>query len=136
MKRIGVLACAFVLVASVAWGRSLPTVEPEKVGLSSERLQRIAQVFQQEIDQGRLPGAVVLIARKGEIAYFESFGMRDKAAATRYWQQILELTSEHERLQKVKELLSAAAVRLERERQTREKAQTNGHLRGDWQPGN
>ena len=50
-------------------------------------------------------------------------------------QQILELTSELERLQKVKELLGAAAERLERERQTREKAQTNGHLRGDWQPG-
>src|SRR5687768_13720630 len=50
-------------------------------------------------------------------------------------QQILELTSEQQRLQKVKELLGAAAERLERERQTREKAQTNGHLRGDWQPG-
>jgi Lon protease-like protein len=49
-------------------------------------------------------------------------------------QQILELTSEKERLQKVKELLSAAAQRLERERQAREKAQTNGHLRGDWRP--
>src|ERR687891_1542008 len=50
-------------------------------------------------------------------------------------QQILELTSEQQRLQKVKELLGAAAERLERERQTSEKAQTNGHLRGDWQPG-
>jgi Lon protease-like protein len=50
-------------------------------------------------------------------------------------QQILELTSEQERLQKVEELLGAAAERLERERQTREKAQTNGHLRGDWRPG-
>src|SRR5215210_4534781 len=50
-------------------------------------------------------------------------------------QQILELTSEQQRLEKVKELLGAAAERLERERQTREKAQTNGHLRGDWQPG-
>ncbi len=49
-------------------------------------------------------------------------------------QQILELTSEKERLKKVKELLSAAAQRLERERQAREKAQTNGHLRGDWLP--
>jgi Lon protease-like protein len=49
-------------------------------------------------------------------------------------QQILELTSEKERLQKVKELLTAAAQRLERERQAREKAQTNGHLRGDWRP--
>src|SRR5918997_621488 len=49
-------------------------------------------------------------------------------------QQILELTSEKQRLQKVKELLTAAAQRLERERQAREKAQTNGYLRGDWRP--
>jgi Lon protease-like protein len=49
-------------------------------------------------------------------------------------QQILELTSEKERLQKVKALLTAAAQRLERERQAREKAQTNGYLRGDWRP--
>jgi hypothetical protein len=34
--------------------RELPTVEPEKVGLSSERLQRIGQIFQLEIDKGRL----------------------------------------------------------------------------------
>ncbi len=50
-------------------------------------------------------------------------------------QQILELTSEKERLEKVKELLTAAAERLERERKAREKAQTNGHLRDDWKPG-
>ncbi len=50
-------------------------------------------------------------------------------------QQILELTSESERLGKVRELLSAAVERLERERQAREKAQKNGHLRDDWQPG-
>ena len=50
-------------------------------------------------------------------------------------QQILELTSEKERLEKVKELLTAAAERLERERQAREKAQTNGRLRADWKPG-
>jgi Lon protease-like protein len=50
-------------------------------------------------------------------------------------QQILELTSEKGRLEKVKELLSAAAERLEREQQAREKAQNNGYLRGDWRPG-
>lgn len=50
-------------------------------------------------------------------------------------QQILELTSEKARLEKVKELLTSAAERLERERHAREKAQTNGHLRDDWKPG-
>jgi Lon protease-like protein len=49
-------------------------------------------------------------------------------------QQILELTTERERLVKVRELLAEVAERLEREQQAREKAQRNGHLRGDWNP--
>ena len=49
-------------------------------------------------------------------------------------QQILELTTERERLVKVRELLTEVAQRLEREQQAREKAQRNGHLRGDWNP--
>jgi HEPN domain-containing protein len=50
-------------------------------------------------------------------------------------QQILELLTERERLEKVRELLSAAADRLERERKAREVAQTNGRVREDWTPG-
>lgn len=50
-------------------------------------------------------------------------------------QQILELTDERQRLEKLKELLSDAAERLERERRASEKARTNGHLRGDWSLG-
>jgi Lon protease-like protein len=50
-------------------------------------------------------------------------------------QQILELTSEKERLEKVRELLSAAAEKLEKDKEVREKSQTNGHLRSDWKPG-
>ena len=47
-------------------------------------------------------------------------------------QEILELSTEKERLAKVKALLAEAADRLEREKVAREKAETNGHLRGDW----
>lgn len=50
-------------------------------------------------------------------------------------QQILELLTERERLEKVRELLSVAAERLERERRAREVAQTNGRVREDWTPG-
>ena len=49
-------------------------------------------------------------------------------------QEILELSTEKERLAKVKKLLAEAADRLEREKAAREKAETNGHLRGDWRP--
>ncbi len=49
-------------------------------------------------------------------------------------QQILELQSEQARLTKLKELLSGAAERLERERKAQEMARGNGHLRSDWKP--
>ncbi len=55
-------------------------VKPEAVGLSSVRLERLAQAIKQDVDHGRMPGAVVAIARKGKLAYYESFGFVDKAA--------------------------------------------------------
>ena len=58
----------------------LPAVKPETVGLSSARLDRLAQAIKQDVDHGRMPGAVVAIARKGKLAYYESFGFVDKAA--------------------------------------------------------
>ena len=50
-------------------------------------------------------------------------------------QQILELSTEKERLTKVRELLSEAAERLERTQRMTQQAKTNGHLRKDWKPG-
>ena len=58
----------------------LPRAEPETVGMSSARLARIGEVLRADIERGRIPGAVVAIARKGKIVYFEAFGYRDKAA--------------------------------------------------------
>jgi CubicO group peptidase (beta-lactamase class C family) len=80
MKRtIGALVTVLVLVvADVAWSQSLAPAKPEEVGLSAQRLERVAQFYKQEIDQGRIPGAVLAIARKGRLAYYESFGFRDK----------------------------------------------------------
>src|SRR6185437_8740296 len=53
---------------------------PEELGLSPVRLARLGAVLRGEIDSGRLPGAVALIARRGRIGYFDSFGRRDPAA--------------------------------------------------------
>jgi CubicO group peptidase (beta-lactamase class C family) len=80
MKRLfGALVTVLVLVVSdVAWSQALAPAKPEEVGLSAQRLERVAQFFKQEIDQGRIPGAVLAIARKGRLAYYESFGFRDK----------------------------------------------------------
>ncbi len=52
--------------------------KPEEVGISTERLARLTRVTQDHVDAGRLPGAVILIARRGRIAYYEAFGFRDR----------------------------------------------------------
>jgi CubicO group peptidase (beta-lactamase class C family) len=58
---------------------SLALAQPQEIGLSAARLARLAAVMQGEIERGRLPGAVALIARRGRIGFFESFGRRDPA---------------------------------------------------------
>ena len=58
---------------------ALPRAQrPEDVGFSTERLARLTKITQEHIEAGRLPGAVILIARQGKVAYFESFGHRDR----------------------------------------------------------
>jgi CubicO group peptidase (beta-lactamase class C family) len=59
----------------------LPRGKPEEVGMSSERLALIGKAVNAEIARDQLPGAVLAIARRGKLVYFETFGYRDKAAA-------------------------------------------------------
>jgi CubicO group peptidase (beta-lactamase class C family) len=69
----------FVLTA-VAAAQELPTAKPESVGLSSERLERIGKKVQQTIDDKRIAGAVTLVMRHGQVAWFKSQGMQDREA--------------------------------------------------------
>ena len=55
----------------------LPVVEPESVGMSTERLQRIGPAMQKYIDDKLVPGVVTLVARKGKVVHFESQGFMD-----------------------------------------------------------
>lgn len=54
----------------------LPTAAPDAVGLAGEQLQAISGLVEEEIEAGNLPGAVVLIGRRGVVAYCEAFGYR------------------------------------------------------------
>ena len=66
--------------ASHAVGATSPTAAPEEVGMSSERLGRIAGAIQKSVDDGRIAGGVSLVARHGKIAYFQAVGMADREA--------------------------------------------------------
>lgn len=59
---------------------ALPRVSPDQVGLCPQRSARLMAVLQAEVDRQRLPGAVVLIARHGKLALFESVGALDPVA--------------------------------------------------------
>jgi CubicO group peptidase (beta-lactamase class C family) len=82
MRRLVTLGTLFslVILAPVVWAQGLPTAKPEAVGLSSERLERVSRALRSEIEAGKFPGAVALVARKGHVVYFESFGVRDPAS--------------------------------------------------------
>jgi CubicO group peptidase (beta-lactamase class C family) len=69
-----------VLVLSTAVAQDVPLVKPESVGLSSERLERIASAVQRGIDEKRIAGAVTLVARHGHVAWFKAQGMADREA--------------------------------------------------------
>jgi CubicO group peptidase (beta-lactamase class C family) len=57
----------------------LPQAEPEALGLSSSRLQVMSDAFKREIDKGTIPGATVLVARCGQIGWFEAIGRQSPA---------------------------------------------------------
>ena len=72
-----------ILSLAVWMGLSLPSLaqtsvtKPETLGLSSTKLALIHDALKTQIDGGQIPGAIVLIARNGKVAYFEAQGVTD-----------------------------------------------------------
>ncbi len=68
--------CALSL-STVLLAANLPSSKPEDAGMSSERLQRIAQMIDRHIANGEMAGAAAIVARKGKIVYQTSQGVMD-----------------------------------------------------------
>lgn len=75
---ISLILGASLVLASSGNGNGLKSGTPAEAGLSKERLDRIGAVMQQHVVANRIAGGVGLIARRGKIGYFESWGMMDK----------------------------------------------------------
>lgn len=54
-----------------------PAVSPDSAGFSLARLQRIDSLVHGAIARGEIPGAVVFIARRGQLVFHKSYGVRD-----------------------------------------------------------
>ena len=78
MLRIAIAAVLAALSTVAARAEDpLPRAAPESVGLSPERLARIGALVDTEVREGRMPGAVVAIARRGKLVFYEAYGFQD-----------------------------------------------------------
>jgi CubicO group peptidase (beta-lactamase class C family) len=60
----------------------LPHAKPEALGLSSTCLQRMSDAFKRDIDNGTIPGVTVMVARHGQIGWFDALGRQNPASRT------------------------------------------------------
>ncbi|GAC1475265.1 MAG: serine hydrolase domain-containing protein [Isosphaeraceae bacterium] len=82
MRHFVLSLCVSLLVSSVAWAGELPRAKPEEVGLSSERLAELEPLLRKSVEEGKVAGGVLLIARHGKVAWVRPFGQRDLASKT------------------------------------------------------
>lgn len=64
----------FSQTSSIKRSAPLITADPRTVGMSAQRLSRIDSLLNKAMLENHIPGAVALVARKGKIVYFKSFG--------------------------------------------------------------
>lgn len=78
---LGAVVWVAALAVALAHGGEIPRAKPESVGMSSERLARIAPAMQKYIDADLTPGIITAIVRKGKLVHFSVQGDADVAAA-------------------------------------------------------
>ena len=79
-SRLLTASLVILILATPVPAQVLSKVSPEQVGFSPQRLKRLTEVFQAYVADGKLAGSVVLVARRGKIAYLHAFGQRDREA--------------------------------------------------------
>src|SRR4051794_12322015 len=82
MLKIATAALATLAAVAARAEEPLPRAAPESVGMSSERLARLDEALKGEVERGRLPGAVIAIARRGKLVHYEAYGYVDPARKT------------------------------------------------------
>jgi CubicO group peptidase (beta-lactamase class C family) len=71
------LVLTFIAIPSAVLGQALPWAQPEQVGMSSERLERLDRRFDDYAQAGELSGGVIMVARRGHLVHERAFGLRD-----------------------------------------------------------
>ena len=58
----------------------LPVASPGSVGMSADKLARIAPAMQAYVDDGRLAAVMTMVARRGQVVHWDAVGTRDTAS--------------------------------------------------------
>ena len=80
-KHLVAVFLAFQILGAVAQDVTKGS-KPEEAGFSSERLARITQFFQSEVDKGAIPGAVLVVSRNNKVVYRQAIGYQDRENKT------------------------------------------------------
>jgi CubicO group peptidase (beta-lactamase class C family) len=75
------LGSLFLASGAPGAAEDLPSAAPRDVALSEQRLGRLDAFMSEAVAEGRIPGAVVLIARQGRVAHHAAYGMADRETA-------------------------------------------------------
>jgi CubicO group peptidase (beta-lactamase class C family) len=82
IRRGATAAVISIVLTASALAQGLPVAAPESVGMSGSRLQRLSTAMKSAVDEGKLAGVVTLVARKGKVVHYESFGQLDREKHT------------------------------------------------------
>ena len=74
--RIHVLLLASTSIFSVQ-AAEIPTAAPKDVGMSAAKLAKVDDALEGLVEQKRLAGGTVVIARRGKIFHIKSYGLAD-----------------------------------------------------------
>jgi CubicO group peptidase (beta-lactamase class C family) len=88
MKKASYFCLSMIIVSlfgtsafSAENARNLPSAEPEEVGMSSDRIERVKNVMKTFVDDGKVKGLLTAIVRDGKVVHFETYGMMDAEQA-------------------------------------------------------
>src|ERR1700753_4493379 len=79
LRDAAIAAVALLVTTSHVFAEGPAAVASDKAGFSSQGVDRISAYVQSQVDTNKVPGAILLIRRNGQTAYFKSFGVRDPA---------------------------------------------------------
>ena len=73
----------YLILSCSGYAGQISVCPPQDVGMSAEKLGQVSPAVQDLVDAEKIAGASVLVARKGKVVFFETFGMMDKEAGKR-----------------------------------------------------